>query len=86
MSPSQDDTPLGKQSKGCSIYLKRDAERTNKLNSKVQVIEAFHRETLTELALLGLGHGLPAPGPLEFKKRNKLLAHTHTHTHLLKPK
>lgn len=25
--------------------------------------------TLTELALLGLGQGLPAPGPLEFEKK-----------------
>lgn len=44
MSPAPDDTPLGRQSKGCNIDEKGDAGRRNKLNSKVQVIKAFHRK------------------------------------------
>lgn len=47
MSPAPDDTPLERQSKGCNIDLKGDAGRRNKLNSKVQVIKAFHRKKNT---------------------------------------
>lgn len=50
--------------------------RTSSLLVQGKRRKAFQKVSLTEFALLGLGHGLPAPGPLEHERRDTVSMQT----------